>query len=87
MIGHIKGFVTFDHGGSIGLSIVKKVVNHKGVNYNSDTITKSFKLALTNIVFKVDEDELWRLVELGLAVALPKTLVEEVQVIEEEKKE
>jgi hypothetical protein len=48
------------------------------VNLQPKQITNNFKLALTNIVFKVDEKELWRLVELGLAISLPHTLVEEV---------
>ncbi|MDR2459787.1 MAG: hypothetical protein LBE38_03240 [Deltaproteobacteria bacterium] len=76
MVGHIKGYVTFDHGGAMGLSIVKSKVNRKEANYNADQVTNGFKLALTNIVFKVDENELWRLVELGLKISLPGTLVE-----------
>jgi hypothetical protein len=74
IIGHIKGYVTFDHGGAMGLSIVKDKVNRKGVVYDPDIVTKGFKLALTNIVFRVDEDDLRRLVELGLNVVLPKNL-------------
>jgi hypothetical protein len=89
LIGHIKGYVTFDNGAGMGLSIVKKKVNRKEVDYKPETAIKAFKLALTNIVFTVDEDELFRLVELGLAVALPKTLVEaqEAQEAMEEKKD
>jgi hypothetical protein len=87
MIGHIKGYLTFDNGGAMGLSIVKKTVNHKEVNYDPLAPSKGFKLALTNIVFKVSETELRRLVELGLGIALPKTLVEAVPAEKTEKSE
>jgi hypothetical protein len=71
LIGHIKGYVTFDNGGAVGLSIVKKTVNLKPQGFNQDALVHSFKLALTNIVFTIGEDELGRLVELGLSLVLP----------------
>jgi hypothetical protein len=74
IIGHIKGYVSFDHGGGMGLSIVKDKVNRKEASYDPNIVTKAFKLALTNIVFRVSEAELRNLVELGLGVAIPKTL-------------
>ncbi|MDR2612979.1 MAG: hypothetical protein LBG06_09210 [Deltaproteobacteria bacterium] len=79
MIGHIKAYVTFAEDNSLGLSIVKKKVNRKEVGYSPETVVKGFKLALTNIVFTVDEEELWRLVELGLAIALPPPFAKEAE--------
>jgi hypothetical protein len=77
LIGHIKGYVNFDNGGGIGLSIVKSKVNLKPQGYKDDAVTKAFKLALTNIVFSISEDELFNLVDLGLAITLPKAHYEE----------
>jgi hypothetical protein len=77
MIGHIKAYVTFTEDNSIGLSVVRKKVNRKEVGYKPDAPVKRFTLALTNIVFSVDERELGRLVELGLAIALPPPFAKE----------
>ncbi|MDR1164936.1 MAG: hypothetical protein LBO66_03525 [Deltaproteobacteria bacterium] len=73
MIGHIKGYVTLDNGGAMGLSIVKATVNRKPLDFDPAKPVKSFKLALTNIVFGPSVEELGRLVELGLALILPAT--------------
>jgi hypothetical protein len=71
LIGHIKGYVTFDNGGGIGLSIVKDKVNTKPQSYNPEAASSSFKLALTCIVFNISQEELSILADLGLAISLP----------------
>jgi hypothetical protein len=71
MVGHIKAYVSYPDDSGIGLSTVGKKVNRKEAGYKPDAVVKGFKVALTNIVFTVDEAELGRLVELGLAIALP----------------
>jgi hypothetical protein len=85
LIGHIKGYVNFDNGGGVGLSIVKDKVNLKEQAYEPDTATHGFKLALTCIVFNIDEDELYNLADLGLGISLPTKAF--VTHVEEEKAE
>jgi hypothetical protein len=72
LIGHIKGYVNFDKAGGVGLSIVKSKVNLKPQNYDESAAVTGFKLALTNIVFKIHESELSRLVDLGIGISLPE---------------
>jgi hypothetical protein len=62
----------------VGLSIVRDKVNLKPQDVDDKAITKGFKLALTCIVFNIDEDELYNQVELGLGMSLPESEYEEI---------
>lgn len=79
-IGHIKAFLSFTEGGSIGMSVVKDKVEHQPFDQSAENRITGFKLAVTAIVYRFDSEELSRLLSLGLAVGLPESVCRPVQV-------
>lgn len=79
-IGHIKAFVSFTEGGSIGLSVVKDQVTHQPYDLLAEDHTSGFKVAVTAIVYGYTNEELARLLNLALAVGLPESVCQPVQV-------
>lgn len=79
-IGHIKAFLSFTEGGSIGMSVVKDKVEHQPFDQLAENRISGFKLAVTAIVYGFTGEELSRLLSLGLAVGLPESVCRPVQV-------
>lgn len=79
-IGHIKAFLSFTEGGSIGMSVVKDKVEHQPFDQLAENRVSGFKLAVTAIVYSFASEELSRLLSLGLAVGLPESVCRPVQV-------
>jgi|GEM_PF-3886326 hypothetical protein len=79
-IGHIKAFLSFTEGGSIGMSVVKDKVEHQPFDQSAENRISGFKLAVTAIVYSFASEELSRLLSLSLAVGLPESVCRPVQV-------
>lgn len=72
-VGHIKAYVSFNGGGSLGLSVVKADVNYKTEGFEPEEPAGSFKIAATAIVYGCPQEELTKLLEAALVSAYPET--------------
>lgn len=72
-VGHIKAFAATPDGASLGLSVVRDKVRLQGPGFAPKEPMTEFKLAVTAIVYGCPKDELNRLMELGLAIGLPRS--------------
>ena len=72
-IGHIKAFIATPDGASLGLSVVRDRARPQGAGFAPEEPVIEFKIAVTAIVYGCPKDELNRLVELALAVGLPRS--------------
>jgi len=78
-IGHIKAFISFTEGGSIAMSVVKDKVEHQPFDLIAEDHISGFKVAVTAIVYGYANEELSRLLNLGLAVGLPESVCRPVK--------
>ena len=72
-IGHIKAFIATPDGASLGLSVVRDRARPQGAGFAPEEPVIEFKVAVTAIIYGCPKDELNRLVELALAVGLPRS--------------
>ncbi|UQZ90159.1 hypothetical protein C4J81_13500 [Deltaproteobacteria bacterium Smac51] len=73
-IGHIKTFISFDHDGGLGMSVVRDQVERQSHYFKPAEKTESFNIAVTAIVYGYKKDELARLVSFGLDIGLPRNI-------------
>lgn len=72
-IGHIKAFISTPEGAAQGFSVVRDRVRLQGADFAPEEPAAKFKIAVTAIVYGCPKEELNRLLELALAVGLPRS--------------